>query len=491
MFWTIIAIIILFLFGILGNKKPGLALISLPIVCICFAVSICIKEQPNDEFSLTFFFLIPIIIFVTLLAVITSQKEDEPTKWPHKIAKWVLLGIMIIIILSAGIALAGIFPPLGIWCIALAIVIVAMIYHFALMSHRSTVAYVLSTIGASMNQNLPLPMGLETAAKGRKNKAERTLKGIKKWLVEGYSLSEALKRGYPKCPGYAAAMIEAAQKINQLPQAFGAIEADMLAQSDDDKRVQPIHPFYPVFLICLIVLLVWYQMTFVMPSLGVMLDKMVGVALPLSTRILMNLAEAIRTMQPVIVAGMLFIIFGLIPYSLYVRFRPRRAGKPYLTSRAGDFMKWHLPILHWFAKNRSMVFVTEFLRLSLNAGNTVNEAIGNSGKLDVNNCFRKRLTEWLVKVESGEDISAAARGSGLGRTIAWAFDQKANPDNTITILRMLEKFYRSNYNYYVNLARFILWPCLIIMIGLIVGFVVYGFFSPYVLMLSKLCDIIP
>ena len=138
-----------------------------------------------------------------------------------------------------------------------------------------------------------------------------------------------------------------------------------------------------------------------------------------------------------------------------------------------------------------MVFLTEFLRLSLNAGNTVNEAIRNSSKLDVNNSFRKRLKRWLVKVEAGEDISAAARESGLGRTVAWAFDQKANPDNTITILWMLEKFYRSNYNYYVNLARFILWPCLIIMIGLLVGFVVHGFFSPYVLMISESCDIIP
>jgi type II secretory pathway component PulF len=43
---------------------------------------------------------------------------------------------------------------------------------------------------------------------------------------------------------------------------------------------------------------------------------------------------------------------------------------------------------------------------------------------------------------------------------------------------MLESFYRSNYNYYVHLARFIMWPCVTLLMGIIVGFIVYAFFMP-------------
>jgi len=45
-------------------------------------------------------------------------------------------------------------------------------------------------------------------------------------------------------------------------------------------------------------------------------------------------------------------------------------------------------------------------------------------------------------------------------------------------LETLESFYRSNYSYSVNLARFILWPCVTLIMGAIVGFVVLAIFSP-------------
>ena len=51
---------------------------------------------------------------------------------------------------------------------------------------------------------------------------------------------------------------------------------------------------------------------------------------------------------------------------------------------------------------------------------------------------------------------------------------------------MLEFYYRSNYSYRVNLTRFILWPCGIIALGTIVGFVVYAAFAPAVVILESM-----
>jgi type II secretory pathway component PulF len=152
----------------------------------------------------------------------------------------------------------------------------------------------------------------------------------------------------------------------------------------------------------------------------------------------------------------------------------------------GDFIKWHLPVLRNFEKNYSLVQVVELLRLSLNAGCTVNDAIRNTLDLDVNNCFKKRLQRWLDKVERGENIAAAIRESKLGSPLAWAFDEKVNQGNTMMILETLESFYRSSYSYAVNLARFIMWPCLILVMGIIVGFVVYAIFSPGILIIEIL-----
>jgi type II secretory pathway component PulF len=135
-----------------------------------------------------------------------------------------------------------------------------------------------------------------------------------------------------------------------------------------------------------------------------------------------------------------------------------------------------------------MIQVVELLRLSLNAGCTVNDAIKNALGLDVNNCFRKRLRKWLQKVERGDNISTAARESKLGSPLAWAFDEKVNQGNTLSILETLESFYRSNYSYCVNLARFILWPCVILIMGATVGFVVYAIFSPLIAIITQLAN---
>ena len=146
-------------------------------------------------------------------------------------------------------------------------------------------------------------------------------------------------------------------------------------------------------------------------------------------------------------------------------------------SRIGDYLKWRLPILHWFEKNYSTVQTTGMLRLSLNAGATVNDAIASTIGLDINNCFRKRLAIWLERVEAGANVSVAANDAGVGRGIAWAFDESVNQGNTLTVLETLESLHRSDYSYRINLAKFIMGPCITLAMAAAVGFVLYAIYS--------------
>ena len=184
------------------------------------------------------------------------------------------------------------------------------------------------------------------------------------------------------------------------------------------------------------------------------------------------------------------IILVIIPFTIYTRFRPLRPDNPYRLSRMGDFIKWHLPILHWFERNYSMVQVVEMLRLSLNAGCTVDDAIRNTITLDINNRFKKCLRKWLEMVENGHNISNAVKESKLGSALSWAFDDKVNQGNTISILETLESFYRTNYSYCVNLARFIMWPCIILLMGIIVATVILAVFLPSISIIRSLSGMV-
>jgi type IV pilus assembly protein PilC len=479
----IILLIILAFYIYLGLKKPGVALVTSPFLVGTIIVAGAVKENP---------FIVTgalVIFIVTLVTVLLSKQEPDSEKWPRLLAKgfFITCGSLFLIFLLL-IALSMTLGPLGIILIILVVMFIISIVAYSLTSRNTTSAYVLSTIGSSIRQNLPLPMALESAAGGWTNKRSRILLNIKKWLVQGYSLSESIKRGYPKCPGYAVAMIAAAEGINQLPLALKAIEANIAAQIREDRKIRPVHPIYPVIVITLMFLIIFGVMTFIIPQFDAAIQEMfTEESLPAITRVVMNVMEFIAIDYGWLLGILiLLIIFVAIPASIYFRFRPRRPDKPFTFSRIGDFIKWHLPILHWFERNYSMVQVVEMLRLSLNAGCPVNDAINNTIGLDVNNRFKRRLKEWHRKVEQGDNIATAARKSKLGSALAWAFDEQVNQGNTPAILETLEAFYRSNYSYSVNLARFIIWPCIILCMGIVVGFVVLAIFSPSIAIISNL-----
>jgi type II secretory pathway component PulF len=477
----IITILLLLIYLYLGWKYPAIAMVTCPFV----AGVIIFIGVADENIAIT---ASAIVMFIgTLIAILMSERELESSQWPKICAKWILVSFVIFpLMMIAGL----LFSHWGSLGVLLVIPLIIFFISRSVTSPHATAAYVISTIGSCMRQNLPLPMALESAASGRVGRHSIILHRIQKWLIQGYSLSESIRRGYPMCPAYAVAMITAAERIDQLPYAIAAIEQDMVAKADERRKIRPVHPLYPVILMLFAFFILLGVMTFVMPSFITALNEMIQpVELSAATRSLIKITRLVSYEYAWLIWFLVvLVVIVIFPYSIYVRFRPRRPDEPFLLSRIGDYIKWHLPILHHFEKNYSLVHVVELLRLSLNAGCPVNEAIENTLDLDLNNCFKKRLRRWLGKVERGENIAAAIRESGLGSPLAWAFDDKVNQGNTLSILETLESFYRSNYSYAVNLARFIMWPCLILCMGVIIGFVVYGIFSPGVVIIKSLAE---
>jgi type II secretory pathway component PulF len=477
------AILVLLIYIYLGLKMPAIALVTSP-----FVAGTLLLAGAADE-NAAVISTAPFVFFATLLVVSASKREPDAEQWPQICAKWMVITcVSLLAVVTAGV----VFGPLGVVGLVFFILFNASIIAYHLTSRHATAAYVISTIGSSMRQNLPLPMALESASGGLIDNRARILHGIKQGLVQGLPLSESIRRGYPKCPGHAVAMIAAAERIDQLPFAIKAIEADMVEKADDRRRIRPVHPLYPVVLMVFMFFMVFGMTTFVIPQYRAALEELIdGSELPQATQVLLNISDFVAYEYGWLI-GLTITLTILITVSIaiYVKFRPRQPGAPYLVSRIGDFIKWHLPILHRFEKDYSMVQTTELLRLSLNAGCPVNEAIDNTLGLDANHCFRKRLRRWLERVERGDNIAEAARRSGLGAPLAWAFDEKVNQGNTLSILEMLASFYRSNYSYSVNLARFILWPCVTLLMGALVGFIVYALFSPGIQIITSMVYVV-
>lgn len=483
---TAVAIVLVVVYAVLGYLKPGIALVTVPFVAFAIGYAAVAWDRVED------LLLVPVLLLVTLIVIATSNREPESRAWARQWASSILVTIAAVLLLvtvfmvfdaiGAG-AVLPLFFFLGI------VALIASLVGYGVSSRKMVAMGVISTLASSMRQNLPLPMALDCAASGRDDASARTLRRIKKWLIQGYSLVESIRRGYPQCSSRALAMLSAGERLGQLPAAFDAVKTDMKSRTAERDKLRPVHPLYPIVMLLITFLMVLGIMTFVMPTYKSVLEEMTGGMLPLPTRVLLEI------MCVLVYETHLWILLALAPLGVMAiclrgRFGRRRPEEPYLFSRVGDFLKWHLPVLHWFENNYSALQAVELLRLSLNAGGPINEAIAGTLELDVNLYFRKRLKCWHKRVEQGDNVAQAARDCGLGTALAWVFDAGAGCVEAPVMLEMLESFHRSNYSYRVNLARFILWPCGIIALGLVVGFVVLAVFLPGVTVIADMASYI-
>ncbi|MBN2212463.1 MAG: type II secretion system F family protein [Sedimentisphaerales bacterium] len=442
----IIALILLALDGYLATKKPWLALLfSAPIIIGLFIWGVYYEDAASMAISIST--LLAVILTCILFAIISLAKRslkkvDEKTLTP--------------------------------------------LIHFAPISKRNTTLTVLSTISAAMRQNLPLSEALYAAGE-REDAPGRILRDIAYWLSQGYSLSDALRQGYPRCPSDALALITLAERVNQTPLALKSIEADLLVKTDRFHRVEPVHPVYPLIVLSVGFCIVMGIMIFVIPKFRSIFEDF-SIKMPAATENLVGFSSWFVYKCYWLPWTFLLILAICVGTYIYTRFQPRQPRYLSFLSRLGDWIKWHLPVTHWYELNYSLLRTTAALRLCLNAGTTVDNAIAYAIDADVNYCFRPRLRRWLAQVRQGGDTAHSARTNRMGAPLAWAFDDNVNRGNTPYILGQLEGMYRHAYSYWVSIARCVFWPLCILALALVMGTIVYSLFTPIVALIQGTLD---
>ena len=482
--FLIVVLILLIICGLLPFYRPALGFIT----GIVFSVVFLVIGLVVDKIELAG---VSPILFLLTVAVTAFTPKSEYASWPRKISRWILTICLLIIFSLIGLLIMSRGGSFGLLFVVMFIssVIGAMI-----TSEMAKATFVITTIGSSMRQNLPLTMALEMTAAGRKDKRGEILRNIKKWLIEGYPLSEAMKRGYPRCPASVSTMVAAGEKIGQVPQAIAALEQDLVARAHKNKKVRHFPTLYPPLILFMIFIVVVFLMVIIMPKFQEILKYYLGenMHIPAAMNILMRISEFTRSNAAGVI-GLLLAFLALFGGIIYIRVktRPRRPQKPYIVSRIGDFIKWHIPFFRFYEWTNSMQRVAGMLRLSLTAGCTVNESITNTVELDVNNCFRKNLKRWLVKVEQGGDIGQSAGQCGLGSGIIWAFTDSSNHGNTLAVLDTLETSYRWAYSRAAGLVWAIIGPCETICLGFMVGFILYAVFSTMIAITTAVGSFVP
>lgn len=463
-------------FCLLVWKKPALGLILLPLamagmILSAFDFARGVMADEGIGIVVLALCLFPAAVMLVRLAPTAGPLE---TPWYKSFA---LVVIIIFKYLFLLVLLTAVFQIFG---VVLFVLFVVGAVRYKLTCRYTLALDILSAVQMSMRQSLPLPMALNAAAQGQKKRSSHIFQDIAQWLTQGWPFSEALARGYPQCPSELLTAVRCAEKMNQLPRAIEILQADITEKVDNYRQVRPAHPWYPLVVMLAVFLIILAMAVFVIPVFAqVVKDMSEPAALPVITQMLLHTAQFLKGTRGFNAAVIAVIMLLIVVHFAIRGFQSRKPGR-FLTSRLADWLKWHMPVLHWFERTKSHLRLVEMLKVGLQAGWPVNTVIQNALDIDMNWCFRNRMKQWLDRVEEGQTIAAAARQCGMDRSLVWAFDESVNKGSTPQILETLEQLYRSRYRYRLNLMYAVGCPLMIVGLGCCVGFVVTAMLLPMV-----------
>ncbi|HEV58324.1 MAG TPA: hypothetical protein ENN87_12660 [Phycisphaerales bacterium] len=486
--WLVITVFLVLVFCVmLARWAPGTALLSSPIlglVCIGLAVSTVPDGPSVVGLSLALLIFPVTVIRLKLLAVRLSRP-----RWPYVVADWVLrigyyllcLGLLILV-----------FQPFGPILFAL---FIAFNVQYIRTKRRTTTLHVLQALATAMRQNLPLCMALDSAAQDETSPARKPLKGIVEWLRSGYSLSRAVRLGYPKCPREVLVSLEAGERVGRLGEVVESTLRDITEQIDRRRRIRSsqVAFLYPLVVTTVALLIMMAMLTFITPLYADVVQGGVSEeyqSLPASTLLVLRCGKFLHAHAAAIGIGVvLAVLLWLVIYVTTWRFGNR--AEPTAWQRMADVFRWHLPVERRLERIRARLQAVRILRSALRAGHTVDFALAVTAREHVNGCFARQLRRWHEAVVNGQPPAEAARRAGVGSPLAWAFDDRLHPGGCPERLEMLEESYRSAHDYSQVLLRSTVGPMMILLLGGMVGLFAHALFMPLIDLIRVMSGMAP
>ncbi len=297
-----------------------------------------------------------------------------------------------------------------------------------------------------------------------KLRLRRTIKKMCDEIRKGGSFSGTLAGEKKIFTPMVSNLIASGEKSGNLDDILDRL-ADSIERSKDIKRQLVAAMFYPLFVLLVSIGVVIFLVLGVIPRFATFLNAR-NAALPASTQVLMNISAWAQDYGRI-----LAIALGAVFFSLFAAYTTRK-GKQFL-----DRVLLTLPLVGKAILFASMAQAGWCLAMLLRSGVTALESIriaasvmGNSA---VSDCF-----------------SAAADGLLQGQPLSKTLDQPHIPlmmrhmaavgessGQLDTVMHGAGEYYQKELTARVKLISVAIEPMLILMVGVVVGFVYFAFFQ--------------
>lgn len=318
-----------------------------------------------------------------------------------------------------------------------------------------------------LNAGVPILTCLEILSNQIENKKLReAIKDINEDVEKGGVLSDAMKKHEKIFPELLVSLVESGE-------ASGNLESIMLRMANHYEKENKINNkvknamIYPIVLGTVAIGAVVFILVYVMPTFTDIF-KQSGTVLPWNTRLLLGTSEAIKKYWIAIIAILAISIFGLNTF-----FKTDR-GK-----QVSSELKLKLPVLK---KLNQMIIVSRFTRtLStlIASGLPLIEGLKIVSNVAGNKVAERALLKIRDKVVRGESLYTSMVESEIFPPMLYSMIKIGEETGSLDeILNKTADFYDDELESIIQSSVAMLEPGLIVVMGLIIGFIVASIMVP-------------
>lgn len=279
---------------------------------------------------------------------------------------------------------------------------------------------------------------------------------IRRLVLAGTSFSDALAKFPTIFDDVYLGLIRAGEESGELEETLSRIS--YLLEKQDRLNSKIISTLaYPVFVILLAFVVTILLLTFVFPQFKGMYDQM-GTELPLITQIFMSAGLFLRDNLiaiPIIIASVIGLIYFIFTWDL--------------TKKLLDNFGLNIPVFEKFVRLTAISNFLMVMRISMEAGITMIDAIIFANFTVKNIAVRNALRKVGVDVQFGKALSAALKSSKVIPGIVMCMISTGEETGSLSeMLKQANEYVDNEIDKVVDLLSKLFEPFLFVIIGAIV-----------------------
>jgi type IV pilus assembly protein PilC len=318
-----------------------------------------------------------------------------------------------------------------------------------------------------LKAGMKLTAALKTLSKQSRNKQlKAVISQIHDDIEQSSSLSETMAR-HPKIFSRVyTAIIEAAEQSGALSQTLSMLSSQLKSQASVSSRIKSAL-VYPVFLLAVSALVVGVLMTFVIPKF-IELFVNANQKLPVPTKILISVTEIMKDSRWVVV---LFIAIFVCTITTVLKNRRFKI--------IFDSLLLNLPVAGMLNRKLQLARFTRTLGSLLNGGVRILTAVQTTKGTTGNTAFADNIAGLEQKILKGSSLAEAIGSQKYFSEIASNMVAVGEETGALPeMLLELADMYDNESESAIGSMTTLLGPLMIVVLGLIIGFVVLAILMP-------------